>query len=724
MKIRPVLSATLALALSILQCQFAFAGVVVDSSKVKDKWAIVVGIDQFKTPGIDLQYAAEDAENFADFLKGAGGFRPEHVKLLTNTQATRSNILKLLGESWLPKVVDPDDLVVIYIGSHGSSSKFDIVGVNYIITHDSMPGSFYSTAISTQDFVRFVRTRVPAKNIVLILDTCYSGSAKLDNTGKVVLGGVDSDELYRGSGQIVVTSSSANQPSFESPKYKSGIFTHHFLNGLKINGKQTSLVEAFNYTRDKVKVDSEELTGGAVAQLPVMKCNRDAETLLLAQIPSAPHDGIIAGRADPVSIDDELTKSTSWGRLLDEGDQEYATGNLKEAETKYRQAVKLADVTFGDTDTRTATSLTSLSNILDSTGRSLEAEQATERALTIAKRNLGPGHAYVGNTLGNLCSIELTRGQYAKAEEYGRESVRILAKERPGSESLIRSLARLGQVLLYLEKYSEGEEYIQKALSLCDTSKTGGDEVLSSVFHKLGVTYRMQRKTQKSEECFRKSLEIRKRALPKDHPDIALTCLALGMLYNQTNEPTKARPVLIEAESIMQSKGMSLCPFTLAMLADCYALEKNHGKAVESFEQAISLLEQQHGEDDYAATVFCEYGKYLLGQKEYKAAIVPLTHGVKIRVKLGLGDSSDCAWHKLLLAKALRESNRLEDALKYCDEGLATVKKLEGAESSHYGDALVAHSMILQKMGRIDEASKEEAEGNRIVAQYEKKHAR
>ncbi len=37
----------------------------------------------------------------------------------------------------MPHVANPDDLVLIYISSHGSASEMDVGGVNYIIAHDS-----------------------------------------------------------------------------------------------------------------------------------------------------------------------------------------------------------------------------------------------------------------------------------------------------------------------------------------------------------------------------------------------------------------------------------------------------------------------------------------------------------------------------------------------------------------------------------------------------------
>ncbi|WP_421020868.1 caspase family protein, partial [Klebsiella pneumoniae] len=81
---------------------------------IKDKWALIVGISKFKNDQLNLRYPSKDAKDFYQFLTTTGNFAPDHVKLLTDKQATRGNILSLLGDKWLPRVANPDDLVVIY----------------------------------------------------------------------------------------------------------------------------------------------------------------------------------------------------------------------------------------------------------------------------------------------------------------------------------------------------------------------------------------------------------------------------------------------------------------------------------------------------------------------------------------------------------------------------------------------------------------------------------
>ena len=127
---------------------------------VRDKWALIVGISNFQNSKLNLHYPAKDAQDFYDFLTKEGNFAKDHVKLLVNEQATRANILSDLGDRWLPHVANPDDLVLIYISSHGSPADSDVRGVNYLLAYDSDPDTLFASGLPMQDLSNVIKTRV------------------------------------------------------------------------------------------------------------------------------------------------------------------------------------------------------------------------------------------------------------------------------------------------------------------------------------------------------------------------------------------------------------------------------------------------------------------------------------------------------------------------------------------------------------------------------------
>src|SRR4030095_16716283 len=171
------------LLLSLAPCWSASAEGEPVSRPVLDKWALVIGVSKYADPAIDLKYPSKDARDFRDYLVNEAHFAPDHVRLLVDEQATRENILAALGDKWLPRGAEPDDLVLIYVSSHGSPSRMDIEGVNYIVAHNTQKESLYATGIPMQEFTGIVKERVHAGRIVLILDACHSGAAKTDTKG-------------------------------------------------------------------------------------------------------------------------------------------------------------------------------------------------------------------------------------------------------------------------------------------------------------------------------------------------------------------------------------------------------------------------------------------------------------------------------------------------------------------------------------------------------------
>lgn len=284
------------------------------SKSIRDKWAVIVGIGNFKESSINLKYASKDAKDFYNFLIKEKGFAPDHVQLLTDQQATRANILSLLGSKWLPRVAEPDDLVVIYFSSHGSPSSLDVGGVNYLVAHDTDPNDLYATGIAMQDLARIIKGRVHCDRIMLVLDACHSGVVAPSAKGMGREANVNVDAIVQGTGQLVLSSSSPEQRSWESKRYEGSVFTKHLIEGLRRNGKMTRLGEAFSYLDEETK--REVLRDRGVLQSPIMKSKWEGKDLIIGAPPTAPSRGINdfdlpdSIKTSTASSDDSPAKST------------------------------------------------------------------------------------------------------------------------------------------------------------------------------------------------------------------------------------------------------------------------------------------------------------------------------------------------------------------------------------------------------------------------------
>lgn len=270
---------------------------------VKDKYALVVGVSEFKNRIRPLQYAANDARNVYRYLTdpGKGDFPRENVIFLTNGDATKDNIVRALG--MLKDRAGEDDLVIVYMSTHGTPP--DKFGGVYLVTHESEVKpreKIWHTSLSEKILRGFIQD-IRAKRLLILLDACYSNGAYEHISGFVPSGGkglgISDDEVHgisaayarrllgakdivggdsadegngprvaaapdSGWGMVLMGASGAGEKSWESVSLQSSIFTFYFLDGLNRFGG--ALRDAFEYARPLVARKVKEEKGQDIEQ--------------------------------------------------------------------------------------------------------------------------------------------------------------------------------------------------------------------------------------------------------------------------------------------------------------------------------------------------------------------------------------------------------------------------------------------------------------------------
>ena len=294
----------------------------VKAGAVQQKWALVIGVGKFADPSIPkLHYTISDAQAFAALLTdpGVGRFPKANVHTLTDAEATTHNIKEQLN--WVARHAGPDDIVVIYLATHGSSRKLDSVGgLNYLLTYDTEIKSatepdedaLYSSALPMVELSSAVATRMKALRTLVVLDTCYSGGAAKrgeDTNGARMMGtgianAAPSAEVLKrmsqGSGRIVLAASQVNQQSLESDMLQHGYFTYFLLKDLRESEGLKPLTQVFATVQQQVsdKVAS-DFKFGRLRQNPVMdRSSEDADFAIgVAGVTSAAD-----ANAEPVTV--------------------------------------------------------------------------------------------------------------------------------------------------------------------------------------------------------------------------------------------------------------------------------------------------------------------------------------------------------------------------------------------------------------------------------------
>lgn len=255
---------------------------------IRDKWALIVGISKFNDSDVPkLKYSVKDAIDFYKFLVKDAGFEPDHVRILLDEKATQRRVMSELGQKFLAQVAKPDDLVVLFFSTHGSPAQMDLRGDNYLVAYDSDPEDLFATGIEMKRVLDATNSRVLTDRVVIVLDACHSGSLKPGSKGlSREVGNFDSSVLAQGAGQLVICSSQTDEQSWESRRYKNGVFTRHLIDSMSRSKSPRELSEAFDEMKSQVQ--AEVLEDRQAKQSPVLNSKWDGRALLLAAAAANP----------------------------------------------------------------------------------------------------------------------------------------------------------------------------------------------------------------------------------------------------------------------------------------------------------------------------------------------------------------------------------------------------------------------------------------------------
>ena len=136
----------------------------------RKSFAVVVGINEYEKWPV-LEFGIADAKAVRARLEEEGF---DDITVILGREATQRRILTALYD-YLPKKVQRDDRVVFYFAGHGQTHDLPNGGKEgYIIPVDAGVDNYTSTGIS-MDQIRGLSSRISAKHILYIMDSCYSG---------------------------------------------------------------------------------------------------------------------------------------------------------------------------------------------------------------------------------------------------------------------------------------------------------------------------------------------------------------------------------------------------------------------------------------------------------------------------------------------------------------------------------------------------------------------
>ena len=257
-----------------------------------------VGINRYASAEIaNLASAVRDSAAlhalFSDNLAG-------DCMLITDEEATTARLRNELRR--LQASSREDDVVVIAFSGHGSNT-------HELVTYDSDPWNLRNSALPLDELTELV-SAIPAKHLLVILDCCFSGGAgaKVLTAPRAPRGGpgglpLSADALLAGmagTGRLILTASTADQPAWEDLRLGHGLLTHHLLEALLgpdeiASDRRINFLDLLKYVMQQVKASA---SGTASArQEPTLRGRWDGEVIWPVFVPGTLYSALYPAAA-------------------------------------------------------------------------------------------------------------------------------------------------------------------------------------------------------------------------------------------------------------------------------------------------------------------------------------------------------------------------------------------------------------------------------------------
>lgn len=194
-----------------------------------DAYAVVIGIEKYRQEGLPgVDFAARDAQTMRRYLVESMGFDPANVVLLQNEKATKTDLEKHLGP-WLANRVNEKSRVFIYYAGHGAPNP--ATGKGFLVPYEGDPNYTDVTGFPIQSLYDAL-ARLPAKDVTVVLDSCFSGSGGRSVLAKGARPLVAMKKQTAGANTTVISAATGGQISASYAEGRHGLLTYFLLEGL------------------------------------------------------------------------------------------------------------------------------------------------------------------------------------------------------------------------------------------------------------------------------------------------------------------------------------------------------------------------------------------------------------------------------------------------------------------------------------------------------------
>ena len=243
-------------------------------------------------------------------------------------------------------------------------------------------------------------------------------------------------------------------------------------------------------------------------------------------------------------------RDSSWSTLLNNlAVLENRLGHEAEAESLYREALRVDRSIHGDEHVEVATDLSNLTSLLTSSGKLEEAESTGREALAMRRRLHPAGHTSIPYALHNLAFVIRKEGRIAEADSIYRECIERRRRVYPaGHPALAQTLRERASIRSQQGDYATADTLLREAAAMCARFLGEEHPDYALTLNELALVSFRRRDLAGAATGFARAAELLERSLPAGHPTLMTVQGNLAGTLERAGRTAEARAAKAKLE--------------------------------------------------------------------------------------------------------------------------------------------------------------------------------
>ena len=227
----------------------------ISNSKNSNTFALIIANENYQSVA-PVPYALNDGKVFQEYCLKTLGIPEKQIKYVPN--ATGNQIKAQID--WLQTItsVFEDAQIIFYYAGHGIPDESNRTA--YLLPVDGI-GTNVTTGYKLDDLYAALG-KMPAKNVTVFMDACFSGSKREEGMLASARGvAIDTRSGQPQGNMVVFSAAQGNETAYPNNEEKHGMFTYYLLKKLQESKGEVTLQELGEYITRNVSQQSILLNG-------------------------------------------------------------------------------------------------------------------------------------------------------------------------------------------------------------------------------------------------------------------------------------------------------------------------------------------------------------------------------------------------------------------------------------------------------------------------------